>query len=134
MVLMVLESVVRPTVDEESNVAHWLLDCRVVVHPLLFCPAIPKGTRYCLASRDELGRRAMLGLGMTLNAHGPLNLAVVRRRGASLGANEVLVLEPLAPVTVIEAFAAAKSMETPVAATPLGARRYGPRRIELMPR
>jgi hypothetical protein len=78
--------------DDQSE-----LDCRIVVHSLLHCPTFPKGTRYCLASRDSFGQRTVLGYGMALNTHPPLNLAIVRQRGAKLGANEVLVIEPLEP-------------------------------------
>ena len=79
---------------ERTPDAHSELDCRVVVHSLLFCPTLEKGTRYCLASRDGGGRRTVLGYGMALNTHPPLNLAFVRQRGAKLGANEVLLIEP----------------------------------------
>jgi hypothetical protein len=71
---------------------HSEMDCRVVVYSLLFCPPLARGTRYCLACRDSDGQRAVLGYGMTLNSHPPLNMAVVRRRGSHLGANEVLLL------------------------------------------
>ena len=91
---MVSEAV-RPSWNDQAEPLHWLDDTRVVVHPLLFCPPLAKGARYCLVSRRETGRRAILGSGMALNTHEPSNLAVVRQRAAKLGANEVLVLEPL---------------------------------------
>lgn len=76
----------------DAKTAHWLTDIRVLVYPLLFCPPIGKGTRYGLVSRNELGRRSLLGTGVTVNSHPPLNLAHVRHRGARLEANEVLLL------------------------------------------
>jgi len=77
---------------------HWLLDERVVIHPISFCPPLPRGTRYCLLKRDSGGARTVLGLGSALNSRPPLNLAYIRQRGTLLDANEVLVLEPTPPV------------------------------------
>ena len=91
---MVLEAV-RPSWDGKLESLEWLNDARIVIHPLLFCPPLAKGARYCLVSRDENGIRAILGSGMALNTHPPLNLAIVRQRAVKLEANEVLVLEPL---------------------------------------
>ena len=81
-------------VGEARAASDWLANCHTVVHPLLFCPPLAKGSRYGLVKRGPLGQRALLGTGMALNSHPPLNLAVVRRRGAKLEANEVVVLEP----------------------------------------
>ena len=75
----------------DAKTAHWLTDIRVLVYPLVFCPPLQKGTRYGLVSRDELGSRSLLGTGVTVNSHPPLNLAHVRQRGARLEANEVFV-------------------------------------------
>ena len=75
----------------DANSDHWLLDVQVIVYPLLFCPPLQKGTRYGLVWRNELGRRSLLGTGVTVNSHPPLNLAHVRQRGARLEANEVFV-------------------------------------------
>lgn len=75
----------------DANAAQWLTDTRVLIHPLLFCPPLPKETRYGLVWRDELGSRSLLGTGVTVNSHPPLNLAHVRQRGARLGANEVFL-------------------------------------------
>lgn len=91
---MVLEAV-RPSWDNDSEPLDWLDDTRVVIHPLLFCPPLKKAARYCLVKRDGIGRRTVLGSGLALNSHEPLNLAVLRQRAAKLGANEVLVLERL---------------------------------------
>lgn len=79
---------------------HWLLDRRVVIHPISFCPPLPRGTKYCLVKRDSEGARTVLGLGAALNSRSSLNVAYVRQRGTSLDANEVLVLEPVSPVLV----------------------------------
>lgn len=84
----------RSRASGRISALRWLLDCRVIVHPLLFCPPLPKGSRYCLVVRDELGAREVVGTGLAMNTHEPLNLAVVRQRAARLGANEVFVLEP----------------------------------------
>ena len=91
---MVLE-VVRPGGGKASEPLEWLDDPRVLIHSLIFCPPLQKGTKYALALRKPNGVRRVLGSGMTLNTHEPLNLAVVRQRAAKLGANEVLVLERL---------------------------------------
>lgn len=82
-----------PTGDIE-----WLHHARAVVHPLLFCPPIPKNARYCLVSRNRSGARKILGTGKALNSHPPLNLAIIRQRGAKLCANEVYVIPPLPAV------------------------------------
>jgi hypothetical protein len=71
------------------------LDRRVVVHPLLFCPPLPHGTRYILVKRDWPGTRNVLGVGRAMSAHDSSNLAAERLRAARLGANEVHVLPPL---------------------------------------
>jgi hypothetical protein len=84
----------RSRTSGQISALRWLLDCRVIVHPLLFCPPLPKGSRYCLVVRDALGAREVVGSGLAMNTHQPQNLAVVRQRGANLGANEVFVLEP----------------------------------------
>ena len=71
------------------------LDPRVVVHPLLFCPPLPHGTRFVLVKRDWPGTRKVLGLGRAMSSHENSNLAGVRLRAARLGANEVHVLPAL---------------------------------------
>ena len=63
-----------------------------VVHPLLFCPQLPQGTRYMLVRREWPGVRNVMAVGRAQSAHGTVNLADVRRSGAELGANEVHVL------------------------------------------
>ena len=69
-------------------------DCRNVVHPLLFCPPVPKGIRYLLVRRTPEGAREMLHAGRASSPHPTLNLATIRRTAATLGANEVHVLPP----------------------------------------
>jgi hypothetical protein len=68
------------------------LDPRVVVHPLLFCPPLPYGTRFVLVKRDWPGTRNVLGVGRAMSPHESSNLAAVRLRAARLGADEVHVL------------------------------------------
>ena len=68
------------------------LDCRVVIHPLLLCPPLPKDTRYLLVCRKWPGQRDVLGVGRGRSTHETLNLADVRRTAAQLGANEVHIL------------------------------------------
>jgi hypothetical protein len=71
------------------------LDPRVVVHPLLFCPPLPHGTRFVLVKCDWPGTRNVVGVGRAMSAHDSSNLAAVRLRAARLGANEVHVLPAL---------------------------------------
>ena len=71
------------------------LDPRVIVHPLLFCPPLPKGARYVLVKRDWPGVRNVLGVGCATAEHAIENLARVRLNAAGLGANEVHVLPAL---------------------------------------
>ena len=68
------------------------LDPRVLVHPLLFCPPLPLGTRYLLVERRWPGVRNLLGVARAQSFHQTVNLARIRHRAASLGANEVHVL------------------------------------------
>lgn len=60
------------------------------IYTLLDCPAL-SSANYILVARDGDGRRTILEMGR-LGANSPtLNLAEIRQRGASLGANEVHV-------------------------------------------
>jgi hypothetical protein len=54
------------------------------------CPALPQAN-YILVRRDEDGRRVALAVGRLTHDAASLNLAEIRHRGASLGANEVHV-------------------------------------------
>jgi|SRR4051812_45424930 hypothetical protein len=65
---------------------------RVLVHPLVWCPPLPKGTRYVLVQRTWPGQRTVLATGRARSRHESLNLARVRHTGATLGANEVHIL------------------------------------------
>ena len=67
-------------------------DWRAVVHPLVLCPPLDRGTRYLLVARTWPGQRKVLGAGCARSPHGSLNLACVRHTAAKLGANEVHVL------------------------------------------
>ena len=58
------------------------------VYSLLDCPALPKAT-YILVRRNADGTRRPLGIGQTVEDSFSLNLALLRHRGARLGANEV---------------------------------------------
>ncbi|MFM9938537.1 MAG: hypothetical protein ACKVP7_03450 [Hyphomicrobiaceae bacterium] len=57
------------------------------VYSLIGCPA-PLAASYVLVRHDADGRRA-LESGRTIGTVASLNLAEIRRRGATLGANEV---------------------------------------------
>lgn len=60
------------------------------VYSLLECPELSSGT-FVLVHRDEQGRREVRSIGRLVNSVPSLNLADVRQRGATLGANEVHV-------------------------------------------
>jgi hypothetical protein len=60
------------------------------VYSLIECPPLPKAL-YLLVRRDRSGRREVLHIGCGESDAPTLNLAQVRRRGATLGANEVHV-------------------------------------------
>lgn len=55
---------------------------------LIECPPLGPGN-YVLLRRDAEGRATWLGSGRLISHAPSLNLAVIRRRGAELGANEV---------------------------------------------
>lgn len=90
-----------PRIPRLKSAKGWLSVPRAVIHPLIFCPPVRKGARYALVARGDLGNRSILGSGMALNSHPPLNLAVIRRRGARLGATEVIMIDPLPSVRMI---------------------------------
>lgn len=58
------------------------------VYRLTDCPPISAGN-YVLVRRAEDGSRVLLGVGRAEQAAPSLNLADIRQKGASLGANEV---------------------------------------------
>ncbi|MBU2582087.1 MAG: hypothetical protein KJ622_10250 [Alphaproteobacteria bacterium] len=60
------------------------------VHSLLQCPELP-AVNYLLVHRDANGLPKVLAAGHTKNDAPSLNLAEIRRHGATLGANEVHV-------------------------------------------
>lgn len=60
------------------------------IYSLIECPALPAGN-YILVKRNEYGRRQVLTIGRTTHEAASLNLADIRQRGATLGANEVHV-------------------------------------------
>lgn len=60
------------------------------IYTLLDCPAL-SAANYILVRRDDEGQRAIVEIGY-LKANAPsLNLADIRQRGATMGANEVHV-------------------------------------------
>jgi hypothetical protein len=61
-----------------------------VVYSLLECPPLPRAN-VMLVRRDDRGRRIVLHVATGSSEATTLNLAQVRQRGASLGANEVHV-------------------------------------------
>ena len=58
------------------------------VYTLIGCPA-PLAASFVLVHRGADGQRRVLATGRTVGLVASLNLADIRRRGASLGANEV---------------------------------------------
>lgn len=58
------------------------------VHTLFECPEMPDAN-YLLIRRDACGTQQVLAIGQTANEAPSLNLAEIRRLGATLGANEV---------------------------------------------
>jgi hypothetical protein len=60
------------------------------VYSLIECPPLPAAS-YILARRDDAGLRTVLHIGQGTSDAPTLNLAQVRQRGATLGANEVHV-------------------------------------------
>jgi hypothetical protein len=60
------------------------------VYSLIECPALPK-VSYLLVRRESDGSRRVLHIGCGDSDAPSLNLAKVRQRGATLGANEVHV-------------------------------------------
>jgi hypothetical protein len=60
------------------------------VFSLIECPRLPEAT-YILARREPDGRRRLLRIGQLTSDSPSLNLAEIRQRGATLGANEVHV-------------------------------------------
>jgi hypothetical protein len=60
------------------------------IHPLLECPTLPEAN-YLLVRRHDDGTRTVLHIGHTTNPAPSLNLAHIRQKAATLGANEVHV-------------------------------------------
>jgi hypothetical protein len=60
------------------------------VYSLIECPPLPRAA-YLLIRRDPAGQRHVLHIGSGESSAPSLNLARLRQRGASLGANEVHV-------------------------------------------
>jgi hypothetical protein len=82
------------TTDEASRFHFWTgaSGKRYVhtVYELVECPPLP-AANYVLVRREANGRRQILSIGRVSDAAPSLNLAVIRRRGAELGADEVHV-------------------------------------------
>ncbi len=58
------------------------------VHSLIDCPEVPH-VNYLLVRKEECGFQTVLAAGHTTHHAASLNLAEIRRLGATLGANEV---------------------------------------------
>lgn len=63
---------------------------------LIWCPDVPQGTRFALIRTDNNGDTEKLEAGVLTEQAPSLNLAHLRRRGAQLGANEVVLILPQA--------------------------------------
>lgn len=57
-------------------------------YALVDCPPV-RDVAYVLAKRHDDGQREILHVNTATHAHAPLNLARIRQRAATLGANEV---------------------------------------------
>lgn len=66
---------------------------------LLWCPEVPRGTRYSLLAKSGEGHAICLFEGVLIDAAPSLNLARLRRRGACLGADAVVLVLPQDYVT-----------------------------------
>lgn len=73
---------------------HVLRPGTAIVVSLIYCPEVPSGTRYELTRRESDGSRRSLYCGTLSHPAPSLNLARIRRRGACLGANEVVLSAP----------------------------------------
>jgi hypothetical protein len=69
---------------------------RHIVYSLVACPPLPK-VSYLLVHRDQSDQRHVLHIGSGESDTSTLNLARLRQRGATLGANEVHVHFVAAP-------------------------------------
>jgi hypothetical protein len=63
-------------------------DAAPQIFSLIECPAIEAGN-YVFVRLGADGGKLLLGMGRAPTSEPSLNLAVIRRRGATLGANEV---------------------------------------------
>jgi hypothetical protein len=78
--------------DSRNCDAALLDDYQSLIHPLVLCPPITKGTHYLLVERKWWGQREVLKIGRARSPHQSLNLGRVRQTAARLGANEVHIL------------------------------------------
>lgn len=79
----------RPTQDLSPSIPLELREPECTVHPFVFCPPFPCGTRYSLVVRKPWGQRIVLARGVAKSRHPSVNLARVRHEGAKLGVTEV---------------------------------------------
>lgn len=81
-----------PIEDDSASMQFWVgaSGQRYIhtVHSLLLCPEIP-AVNYLLIHRTENGEQKVLAAGHTIHDAPSLNLADVRKHGATVGANEV---------------------------------------------
>jgi hypothetical protein len=86
------DAIPRTASASRARACALLDDCRALVHPLVQCPPISKGTRYLLVECKWWGQRDVLSVGRARSPHESVNLAQIRRTAAQLGANEVHIL------------------------------------------
>lgn len=83
-----------PTLDADTSTPAELANAASLVHPLIFCPPVGRGTRYALVVRKPWGQRVVVYRDLASSAHAPLNLARIRHCGAMLGVKEVILVPP----------------------------------------
>lgn len=88
------------------------------IYSLIGCPAV-ESANFILVRRSADGRRHVLGIGHTETDTASLNLARIRREGATLGANEVHIYSQAQSDQARAAidFDIAAALETSAAAT-----------------
>ena len=74
--------------DECRSFTYVVRDAVPVIFSLFDCPPVDGGN-FVFVYRDESGTKSVLGMGRAATCVPSLNLAAIRQRGATLGANEV---------------------------------------------
>lgn len=97
------EDVTSQAMDERTavtSVSDWIPQEPVpdqwgrIVCPLLWCPEVPRETRFSFYRRRTDGSSEVLEEGVLQDGAPSLNLAHLRRRGAQLGAHDVVLILP----------------------------------------